>query len=428
MYSSIRHCLFPWNDTANPQEMAEGSHQPVPFLQQPGVSAEHISAPAEASPGNGSELPSTSNVDLGNKLAAAIRKRDLPALNNLLNRLKARGINPNLCDKQGHYPLYWVSDNFRATNILQTLLDWGVSPNICTICPYSKKEHIPLLQATRSGSYEVSKALLEHGANPQAHDRSNFTALHWATWGGGRQTAMLLKCLLDHGVDINARNDPGRTPLCCAIIRGNLVAVNVLLDAGADPNIPDIDGFTALDHAVSRGHTNMVDDLLAHDANPDTSGDKLGEIGWSNALYEAIRGQETDIVNMLLAYGANPNKVSTKGNPPLHMAIEKSNSTCVDMLLAYGANPNFRNPSGETALKAAEAAKSPPPIIKALSEPSKPVSLQICARNCIRAILMRPQMTREKTWGKPLSIRSQHLPLLDYLQKFVSNPLTSITK
>ncbi|WP_257296388.1 hypothetical protein, partial [Endozoicomonas sp. YOMI1] len=63
-------------------------------------------------------------------------------------------------------------------------------------------------------------------------------------------------------------------------------------------------------------------------------------------------------------------------------------------------------------------------IIDALREPFKPVSLQICARNCIRAILMRPQMTPKKNLAKPLSIASQRLPLSDPLTKFVSNPLT----
>ena len=428
MYSSIRKCLFPWDDTVNPQETAEGSHaQPGPSLQQPVVSAENISARAVASPGNGSVHPSTSDLDLGdfgNQMAAAIRKGDLPALDNLLNLLEDRGIDPNLCDQQGHYPLYWVSDKFRVSNILKTLLDRGVDPNISTIDPYNNKEHIPLLQATRNGSYEVSKALLEHGADPQAHDRSNFTALHWATWGGSRQTVMLLKCLLDHGANINACNDPGRTPLCCAIIRGDLVAVNVLLDEGADPNIPDKDGCTALDHAVSRGHTNMVDDLLAHGANPDTPGDNLDETGWSNALYEALRGQRTDIVDMLLAYGANPDKASKKGEPPLHMAIEKSSSTCVDMLLAHGANPNIRNPSGQTALEVAVVAGAPPRIIGALREPFKTGSLKVCARNCIRATPVRPQMTQKKNRAKPLSIESEDLPLPEPLKKFVSNPLT----
>ncbi|MBO9482521.1 ankyrin repeat domain-containing protein [Salinisphaera sp. G21_0] len=427
MYPNIKQCLFPEDDSANPQETAEGSHaQPVSSQQLPVVSAENISARAVASTGNGSIQPSTSDLDLGdlgNQLAAAIRKGDLQALDNLLNLLEKRGIAPNLCDQQGHYPLYWVSDNFRASIILRTLLDRGVDPNISTIDPYNNKEYIPLLQASSNGSYEVSKALLEHGADPQARDSLNYTALHLATWAGDRQIIMLLKCLLDYGADINARNDPGRTPLCNAIIRGELSAVNVLLDAGADPNIPDNHGFTALDYAVSRGNTSMVDDLLAHGATPDTSGDKLDEIGWSNALYEALRGQRTGIVDMLLAYGANPNKVSIKGDPPLHMAIEKSNSTFVDMLLAHGANPNIRNPSGQTALEVAVVAGSPPRIIDTLREPFKPMPLKICARNCIRATLMRPQMTLKKTRAKPLSIKSQRLSLSDPLTKFVSNPL-----
>ncbi|WP_257296726.1 hypothetical protein, partial [Endozoicomonas sp. YOMI1] len=67
---------------------------------------------------------------------------------------------------------------------------------------------------------------------------------------------------------------------------------------------------------------------------------------------------------------------------------------------------------------------SPPRIIDALREPFKPKSLQICARNCIRATLMRPQMTPKKNRVKPLSIESKRLQLPNPLTKFVSNPLT----
>ncbi|WP_422450001.1 ankyrin repeat domain-containing protein [Endozoicomonas sp. ALB091] len=432
MYSSIRQCLFPWDDSVNPQETAEGSHaRAVPSLQQPVVSAENISARAVASPGNGSIRPSASDLDLGdlgNQLAAAIRKGDLPALDNLLNLLEKRGIAPNLCDQQGYYPLFWFRDSYRVHKCLKTLLDRGIDPNIATIDPLTDEANIPLLLAAKKGSYEVCKALLDHGADPQVHDLANWTALHWATSEPGYQTVMLLKCLLDHGVDINARNSMGRTPLCNAVIGDvfslSLLAVNTLLGEGADPNIPDNEGSTALDHAVFNERTNMVDDLLAHGANPDTPGD-TSSCGWSNSLCMALSKQYTDdIVDMLLAYGANPNKAGIKGDPPLHMAIEKSNASCVDMLLAHGANPNIRNQSGQTALQIAVVAGSPPRIIGALREPFKPGSLKVCARNCIRATLMRPQMTQKKKRAKPLSIASQHLSLPNTFTKFVSNPLT----
>ena len=464
--SNIRQCLSPRDDAVNPEATARGSHaQPVPSLKQPVASAgnssrnssRNSSKSAVACPGNGSIHPSTSDHDLGDlgeKLATLIKKDDdRSALNDLLNLLEKRGIDPNLCDQQGRYPLFWFSDSYRMCKSLKILLDRGIDPNISTIDPLTNKECIPLLLAARKGSYEISKALLDHGADPQAHDLENCTALHFAISEPNFQTVMLLKCLLNHGININARNGMGRTPLCNAVISDKftlaLPCVNTLLDEGADPNIPDNKGNTALHYAVLNGHVNMVDDLLAHGANPntvskegetplhlaieksnmvddllahgaspDTPGDNLDEIGRSSALYEALRRERIVILDMLLTCGANPNKVSKKGDTPLHLAIEKSNSTCVDMLLAHGANPNIRN---QSALKAAEAAGSAPCIIAALG---KPVSQQICARNCRRATLMRPQMTLKKTRAKPLSIQSQHLPLPGPFKKFVSNPLT----
>ncbi|WP_257296389.1 ankyrin repeat domain-containing protein, partial [Endozoicomonas sp. YOMI1] len=324
MFSSIRQCSSSRDDTANPEETAEGSNaQPVPSLQQPVASAENISARAVASPGNGSLYPLTSDVDLrglGNQLAKAIREQDLPAVNNLLNLVQDLGIDPDLCDRGGLYPLYWASCVGRANKILKTLLDRGANPNLCNIDSWNGKRNIPLHCAAERGSYEVTKVLLEYGADPQARDRANWTALHWATMEYKTQSVMLLKCLLDHGVDINARsNFFGRTPLGNAIISGELPVVNTLLSEGADPNISDIQGSTALDYAVSKGNTDMVDDLLAHGANPDTPGDNIYDsYGWSNALCKALSEQDTDIVDMLLAYGANPNKVSKKGDTPLH--------------------------------------------------------------------------------------------------------------
>ncbi|MBO9493073.1 ankyrin repeat domain-containing protein [Thalassotalea sp. G20_0] len=151
---------------------------------------------------------------------------------------------------------------------------------------WNRKTHIPLICAADRGSYEVSRVLLEYGADPQVRGCSNWTALHWAAWEYKIQSVMLLKCLLDHGADINARNSRGYTPLCNVVIGDNPPADNILLSEGADPNI--------------------------------------------------------------------------------------------------------RNQSGQTTLEVAAVAGAAPRIIDALREPFKPGSLQICARNCIRATLMRP--------------------------------------
>ena len=91
-----------------------------------------------ASPGNGSMQPSTSDIDLrglGSQLTEAIMQQDLPAVNNLLDLAQDLGIDPDICNRQGNYPLYSASHMGRADGVLKTLLDrlslYHMSCNLC---------------------------------------------------------------------------------------------------------------------------------------------------------------------------------------------------------------------------------------------------------------------------------------------------------
>lgn len=64
--------------------------------------------------------------------------------------------------------------------------------------------------------------------------------------------------LLAGGVDVNARDEHGRTPLMRAASLGRVEVVRVLLDAGADINSMDNEGWTALMYASARGFTEIV--------------------------------------------------------------------------------------------------------------------------------------------------------------------------
>lgn len=56
----------------------------------------------------------------------------------------------------------------------------------------------------------------------------------------------VVKFYIQHGVEINAQDIYGMTPLHYAMRSKNVEAAIALLNAGADPNIPDIDRATAL--------------------------------------------------------------------------------------------------------------------------------------------------------------------------------------
>ncbi len=67
-----------------------------------------------------------------------------------------------------------------------------------------------------------------------------------------------LSLFLEGGMDINARNEAGRTALMEACRQGRLEAVRILLSAGADVNLEDEAGSTALHMAVENGNTDII--------------------------------------------------------------------------------------------------------------------------------------------------------------------------
>ena len=69
------------------------------------------------------------------------------------------------------------------------------------------------------------------------------TPLYLAAFAGHREA---VKCLLDHGANVNAADIEGFTPLITAVQEKHLPLVDLLLLCGADPNIATIHGQTAL--------------------------------------------------------------------------------------------------------------------------------------------------------------------------------------
>ena len=80
--------------------------------------------------------------------------------------------------------------------------------------------------------------------------------------------------MLAAGVDVNARDNRGRTALMYAVDKGYVLLVEPLLKAQADPNIRAPDGATALFIAAARGHTAIIPLLMKAGADPTIKGPK----------------------------------------------------------------------------------------------------------------------------------------------------------
>ncbi|XP_045466946.1 ankyrin-2-like [Harmonia axyridis] len=104
-----------------------------------------------------------------------------------------------------------------------------------------------------AGCVEICELLLKNGADPMATDDAGNTALHSLALSCRLSklypSIALTRMLVEAGVDINAQNREGQTPMHVAITKGmDRSYMLCLLRSGADIVLPDIHGFTVLQY------------------------------------------------------------------------------------------------------------------------------------------------------------------------------------
>ncbi len=126
----------------------------------------------------------------------------------------------------GFYPL-GLAVFFRHPETVKVLLDAGADVN--TEARNAMKVR-PIHAAAAAAQIEVTRLLIEHGADVNARQQSGFTPLHEAAGSGKLEFARLF---LDHGADLNARTDDGKTALTLAIEARQEAMVKFLRERGA---------------------------------------------------------------------------------------------------------------------------------------------------------------------------------------------------
>ncbi len=117
-------------------------------------------------------------------------------------------------------------------------------------------------EAAQMGDSAAVEWHLRRGVEVDAGDLHGITPLFWASGGGFTEVVELL---CDHGADVNARQPRlGSTPLHWAAQAGRADVVALLLTHGAQANAKTIKGETPLRWAVGSGHTEVVELLRQH--------------------------------------------------------------------------------------------------------------------------------------------------------------------
>jgi uncharacterized protein len=196
----------------------------------------------------------------------------LTAVNNrnyqLAKYLLDHGANPNIANKGGWTPLYLATDNRNIEGgdypvpkadldhleIIRALLDKGADVNalvkentltrtIFTMQWFFESGASAFVRAAQSSDVELMKLLLERGADPKTRTDYGDTALTLAAgigWVDGvtyersaKENLEAVRMLLDLGLDPNAANSDGRSPLMGAALKGRNEVVQLLVDRGA---------------------------------------------------------------------------------------------------------------------------------------------------------------------------------------------------
>ncbi len=144
---------------------------------------------------------------------------------------------------------------------------WRYIPGVRSAETTSTKGKTLLMIAAGAGRSDVTRTLLEHGANPNVKSASGMTALLAAS---GARDPLTVKLLLDKGADLRVHDSEGHAPLHLAARLGNVETLTTLLDNKADLEAKDMQGETALFLAAANHQEEAVKLLLARGADIDS--------------------------------------------------------------------------------------------------------------------------------------------------------------
>ena len=278
----------------------------------------------------------------------------------MAERLLGAGARVDATNDYGVTPLSLACTNGSA-RLVEELLAAGANPNAALLTGETV-----LMTCARTGIVDAVSALLARGADVEAVEaRETFqeqTALMWAAAEGH---AEVTRVLIEHGADIRARSTNGFTPLLFAARKGDLETTQVLLSTGVDIDEAAPDGATALVIASLRGETEFARFLLDEGADPNL-GPGFSPLHWAAGYYVTelsdntsgilaedsewsylggFQGDEKlEFVRMLLAHGADVNaRAEARPSPYVGGYVgggnrRGRNSGATPFLLAAAAN------------------------------------------------------------------------------------------
>ncbi|XP_067660035.1 ankyrin-3-like [Haliotis asinina] len=175
-----------------------------------------------------------------------------------------------------------------------------------------------VMLAVQGGLAEIFDLMVRKGANMSFVNDDKQTILHMACEEGHSEIVKYI--IRENVVNINGRDDEGKTPVLLAAEQGYLDIVILLEGKGADLSVVDDWGENILHMLTVEGQLNLAIYLLTQ-KNVVQNINKKSLTGRTPVMVAALCGQR-DLFDILVKYGADLTLVDTDGNSILHLACE----------------------------------------------------------------------------------------------------------
>ncbi len=279
--------------------------------------------------------------------------------------LLTNGARINATDSFGDTALHIASLTEAKTDVLEYLVSKGADIN-----ERNKKGVTPLAQAVEKRIAEHIEFYARKGADIYAADIDGISPLYRSLDAGVDMTKQLINSqnislrdsmgntalhiaiaknadleqiafLIDMGIDVNARNRNGHSPLYLAVQDNNRSIGEKLLASGADVFSTDSENSSPLRLALTWGG-DVQDWVLTSEVIRAKDG------AGNTPLHYAAEWNLNAAVTSIIEKGGHINAQNNNGESPLFNAVKANNIGAIEILLKNGTDKNLRNYLGDT--------------------------------------------------------------------------------
>eukprot|EP01155_Anaeramoeba_flamelloides_P000705 Anaeramoba_flamelloidesa1053469_82.p1 GENE.a1053469_82~~a1053469_82.p1 ORF type:complete len:419 (-),score=77.88 a1053469_82:664-1920(-) len=231
----------------------------------------------------------------------------------------------------GYSALHYAVAFNKVEIVKEFLLHKGIDLNIL-----SDNKETPLLVASKTGNFEISKLLINAGANLNLQDKRGFSPLHFLC-STHKPTIEIVKLFLEKGVNIDAQTRTGCTPLHLAVKNGDCRISKLLISKGASINKADFNGYTSLHYSCLSDNTLLFNYLIQQGGDLNITDKKK-----NTPLHLICSGSSSRcFLQVCILNNADLNCLDRDGYSPLMKAIMKRKRDFVKLLLESGCEIKF---------------------------------------------------------------------------------------